>query len=623
MKAQAQKRWPASLLVVFLAPVALATCTGKVSSTSGGSPAAGQTSSGGNGPPSSGSGSGGKPISGGTGSGGTTVGGGSGGSGGASPMMTSTPPVPIDTNPSSTSPAESAGTLLTRRLTYSEYDHVLADLLGDQTAPAEDVGHPWGADGQNTDGFTTPDNAPDQLIRDLNDAADTVVDAANAAGKIPLPAGCTAPTAAQEASCVTQFITSFGLKAFRRPVSAAEQTDMMALFTAVRGTAGLGLSFKDSIAAIVKGMIQSASFLYHWEIGPTKPVIGKDGLVPLTQWQIASRLAENLWNSTPDDTLLSAAQANQLSTAAQVAAQAKRMIADPKAVNALNDFHQQWLLSVGSRVPNLDGVIPYGPLTQAAVDYLSTEFSSFVSSIYSTGDGTLNSFLTAPYAYVNTDLAAVYGVPAPAGGSGKVMLDPTKRGGIFTQVGFLASFGAGSDDNPVLRGLSIYNKLMCAPPMPPPIVPPGLPMIAGATVRKTYEVHGNGPCAVMCHGLFDPPGFAFENYDGVGSYRTMDNNQPVDATGTFATPGGATMTFTNAIDFMKQLAVSPEVQTCVDRQWARYILGRMETSAEAGSLTLAYRQGAMANGYSLRDMLTSFVSSKAFLYRMPSAGEAL
>jgi hypothetical protein len=125
--------------------------------------------------------------------------------------------------------------------------------------------------------------------------------------------------------------------------------------------------------------------------------------------------------------------------------------------------------------------------------------------------------------------------------------------------------------------------------------------------------------------LFDPPGFAFENYDGMGMYRTTDNGQPVDATGTFTMPamGGTTFKFTNAIDLAKQLAASSEAQTCIDRQWARYSLGRLESPAETGSLQAARAKGAAAPGFSIRDMLVTLLSSKAFLYRAPSDGEAI
>src|SRR3954453_12279705 len=112
-----------------------------------------------------------------------------------------------------------------------------------------------------------------------------------------------------------KFITSFGLAAFRRPVSSQEQTDLMAVFSTVRTTAAF--NFINSIGALAKAMLQSPNFLYHWEIGPTKPALGSDSLLPLTSWQIASRLASTLWESMPDDTLFTAAQNGALSTPAQ------------------------------------------------------------------------------------------------------------------------------------------------------------------------------------------------------------------------------------------------------------------------------------------------------------------
>jgi hypothetical protein len=509
--------------------------------------------------------------------------------------------------------------MVVRRLTFSEYDNILAVLLGDTTAPAEDPAHQWGADAPGPNGFTTPDSTPDQLIRNFNTTADTVVETALAAGKLNIP--CTNPAnTAAETACATQFITTFGQKAFRRPLDANDQADALSLFTTVRG---LGLSFNESVAAVAKGMIQSASFLYHWEIGPTAPVVGSDGLVPLTQWQIASRLASNLWNTMPDDTLMQAAQAGQLSTSAQVAAQAQRLIADPRSTQALSEFHQQWLLNVGTRTPNLDGIIPIGMLTQAAVDGLTTEFNSFLASVYSTGDGTLSSLLTAPYTFANKDLAAIYGVQGPATGFAKVALDPSKRGGLFTQVGFLASFSAGQEDHPIFRGLSVYTRLMCGTFNPPPPAVPTVNFTSMGTSRQTFEAHGNLMCAMGCHNVFDPPGFAFENYDGTGLYRTTDNGQPVDSTGSFTTPGGATLTFRNALDLMTQLAASPETATCVERQWTRYMMARVESPADQGSLEAAYQKGAATKGFSLRDMLTSMVSSKAFMYRQPSPGEKL
>ena len=530
--------------------------------------------------------------------------------------------------------AESAGTLVMRRLTYREYDHMMNRLLGDTTSPASGA-TPWTPDAAAATGFVSPNNVSSYHVIEYNQTAETLVNTAVAAvaagqstGKFAIP--CKNPPAAMETSCATQFITTFGMQAFRRPVAAAEQTDLLTLFSTVRTMDQL--SFTDSIGAVAKAILQSPNFLYHWEIGPTKPVIGSDGLVALTPWQVASRLATALWESMPDDTLFTAAQNNQLSTPAQVVAQAQRMLADPQAAQSLYSFHLQWIFNMGFHVTDLANVVakPNTLLTAAAAQGLQTEFTQFLSSVYvPPGDGTLNTLYTAPYAFVNQDLAAIYGVTGPATGFGKVNLDPTQRAGIFTQVAFLAGIQDSIADNPVYRGLAIYTKALCGTIGSPPANVPGVVFMPGGTTRQAYDAHGSNGCAVGCHGLFDPPGFAFENYDGVGQYRTTDNNLPVDATGSFQSPlmragnGGTTFTFKNAVDLTKQLGASPEAQACVDTQWTRYMLGRMETSDDLGSLQVAYHTGAATTGFSVRDMVVALLSSKAFMFRQPSAGESL
>ena len=185
-------------------------------------------------------------------------------------------------------------------------------------------------------------------------------------------------------------------------------------------------------------------------------------------------------------------------------------------------------------------------------------------------------------------------------------------------------------DNPIYRGIAVYTKALCGNVPPPPDNVPSVNFISGGTTRQSYDAHGSSACARGCHALFDPPGFAFENYDGVGKYRTIDNGQPVDSTGTFKSPsmatglpGGVEFKFNNAVELFKQLAASSEAQSCVDRQWSRYILGRMETSADTGSLQAAYRTGAATAGFSMRDMLATLLASKAFMYRLPSDGEPI
>jgi hypothetical protein len=615
---KAQELWRSSFVIAGLLSVgALAACTGQISNQKTGGAGSSQ------GQGSTGLGSGGTTgVTAGTG--GTGVANATGGSAGTGSTLPPPPAVLITTT--APFPAESAGTLPMRRLTLREYDHMLADLVGDTTAPAEGA-NAWSPDAPNAVLFVAPTSTPDLFVNLYNQTADTVVDTALAAiaagktaGKMSIP--CTNPAnTAAETTCATQFITTFGLSAYRRPIAAAEQTDLLTLFSTVRG---LGQTFTQSIGAMVKGMLQSPNFLYHWEIGPTAPVVGSDGLVPLTSWQVASRLASSIWEAEPDTTLLTAAQAGTLNTPAAVTTQAMRMLADPRAANGLFYFHEQWLFEFGSQGRDLTTLLTKSnPLfTASAAAGVQTEFTQFLSSVY-TGDGTLQTLFTAPYTFANHDLAAIYGVTGPATGFAQVQLNPAQRSGIFTQTAFLATMASDGIDNPVYRGLSIYLKVLCGAVGSPPAVVPAVNFIANGTTRQSYEAHGSSLCANACHGLFDPAGFAFENYDGIGAYRTTDANLPVDATGTFPTPGGATLAFQNAVDLSQQLAKSAEAQTCVDRQWTRYLLGRPETMAEAGSMDLAAQKANATAGYSLRDMVTSLLSSKALLYRLPSAGETL
>jgi hypothetical protein len=520
-----------------------------------------------------------------------------------------------------------------RRLTSNEYDNIVAHLLGDTTQPATQ----WTPDPTTLAGYVAPTSVADLNVQLYYQTAQTLVATALKSGTAPgnqlvLPTPGT--TAASQTAAATSFINSFGLLAYRRPVAVAELNDLLSIVfqPAIAG----GSTFSDAIGYVAEAMLQSPNFLYHWEIGPTEPTPDPStGLVALTPWQVASRLSMTLWADMPDAALFQAAQSNELSTPAQVAAQASRMYGDARASQALYDLHLQWLLQVAGNVTQLNETIKSSPLfTPAAAQSLSGEFTQFLSSVYSpAGDGTLKTLLTAPYAFVNPALAPIYGVTVEGTGFSKVSLDPTERAGILTQLAFLASQADVTEDNPVRRGLAVYVNLLCGAVNPPPDVIPPLPTTvpAGETTRQLFATHAASACAAGCHTIFDPPGFAFENYDEIGTYRTTDNGSPVDATGTFVTPGGcmagdpcgSTITFKNAVDLVTQLSTNTETEWCAERQWYRYAAGRPETAAELGSLQLAYRSGAATAGFSIRDALTSLLSSKAFLYRTPSPGETL
>lgn len=578
-----------SASVVGFVALLLASCTGKI----------GQVGSG------SGSGGAGN-VPGGGGAPGVVTG------GGGATQPPPPPPPPPTTGGGMVTP-EAAGPLALRRLTVREYNNTVADLFGDTTRPAL----LFPTDSPSDSGFVAPIEVSSLHAQRYEEASELLANAALAANKLTIP--CTNPAVSAEATCARQFIQQTGRKVFRRPVSSLEEAGLTALFTRARE---LGLDFRQSLTQVVRGMLQAPGFIYHWELGPTRPA-ATGGVAPLTSYQVASRLSYFLWETTPDTELAAAADADGLLTADAVETQARRMLANPRAKNFLESFHLQWLL-----IENLENLqksetrFPFfgAPLRES----LAPGLTEFAYSIFDpAGDGTLKTLLTAPYGFVNSSLAPVYGVTATGTTLTRTNLDPNQRAGILTQATFLASRAAVSASNPIYRGFSVYKKVLCGQPRAfPGNVPDVAPEVAGKSTRDRYAAHAQGACA-ECHAPFDPLGFAFEHYDAVGAYRAMDGGKPVDATGTAITPQGATITFTNAVELVNKLADSDEVKWCATRNWFRYMLGRADSAEDLGSMESAYRAGAMTPGFSLRDMIFAAVRSTAFRQRTVSPTEGI
>lgn len=517
--------------------------------------------------------------------------------------------------------AESAGPLVLRRLTHREFNNTVRDLLGDTSNAADS----WSVDdGSSNSGFQAPNAVDKATLQFIEPSVSTIADNAVAQNRVTIP--CTNPAAgAAETTCATQFIKTFGRRAYRRPVTDAETTDLLAVFTTAH-TAPISYDFKTSIAQVMKAMLQSPNFLYHhWEIGSLRPTRQGD-LVSLTQHQIASRLSYFLWESMPDDALLDAADAGMLSSPEQIAAQAQRLMADKaRMTNALFNFHAQWL-----QYPNLGQVVKnterYPIFTDAFNDSLTPEISSFVASVMLDGDGTLKTLLTAPYAFANATTAPAYGQTVTGTAMRRIELNPAERAGILTQAAFLATNAEPGRSHPIRRGAAVFEQLLCGTIPAFNGVLPLVPEADGVnvvTTRDAFSVHDKMPCAV-CHTAFDPLGFAFENYDAIGRFRTMDNGEAVDATGALTTPILRTpFSFTNGVDLANFLGGNDEVKSCVTRQWFRYLLGRREGAGDEGSIRAAARAAAANPGFSVPDLLLGMVKSVSFRMRLPGAGEPI
>jgi len=423
-------------------------------------------------------------------------------------------------------------------------------------------------------------------------------------------------TATGEESCARQFIVTFGKRAFRRPITSDETTRFLALYT----TGRMGGTYADGISVVIEMMLQSPHFIYRVE--PAPALAAGAAPVPVTPYELATRLSYFIWGSMPDDTLFAAADAGALSTSAQVADQARRMLQDNRAHDAVAAFHREWLqLDHALEVPKAAMMFPTWSPTLAAA--LFAESQTFVENVF-WSDGHLATLLSAPYTFADQTVAQYYGAPAPAStGFVKLMLDPTQRAGLLTQGTFLAAHAGPDQTSPVQRGKFVREQVLCQTVAPPPnnlvIMPPKVDQTSSTRDRfKQHEMTGSS-CAA-CHALMDPLGFGFEHYDPIGQWRTVDGPSTVDASG-MVTGTDVDGPYDGAVALMTKLSASQQVANCVATQWFRFATGRTETTADMCTLQTIQKQFSSSQA-DMRTLPVAIATSDAFRYRTPSAGSS-
>jgi hypothetical protein len=606
-----QKLLPLATLGTFMLGASVG-CSGTIIAPDNGSSGSGANGSGsGNGSSGNGSGNGNGNLPGGTGNG-------SPGTGSSTPPGGTTPPGGIippgggSVGSGSTTPADpnTAGTMPLLRMTRREYNNTVRDLLLDTSNPAD----AFPLDRESEFLFRRAGLVSSQDLETMRDAAQTI--AAGIESKAQSLAPCAA--GADETACAKKFVTSFGLRTFRRPLSTDDTDRLMTLYQTGRGT--LALTYAGGIRLLVEGMLQSPSFFYHWELGNSAPTL-EGALIRLNAYETASRMSYFIWGSMPDQALFDAAAGNKLGTVAELEAQATRMLADGKARDTVAAFADEWLnLDQINDRPKDPAVYPeFKDDLKAA---MASEMRAFIAGVVTDGDSRLSSLLMATSTFVNQPLAAVYGLSGVTGTAMKPMtLSATERAGLLTRAEFLTVTGSTDGSHPVKRGRRIYERLLCGQlPPPPNDVPPAQPASAGGTTRERFEAHDKNPCTGACHGIMDGLGYGFEHYDGIGRYRTTDNGGPVDSRGKVDLDGGS-HDFADARELSQLLAASPTVARCFATQWLRYTFKRIETESDRASLDAV--TAALGRGNSIKDMLVGIVGTKSFRYRTPSNGEKL
>jgi hypothetical protein len=504
-----------------------------------------------------------------------------------------------------------------RRLSRVEYDYVIADLLGTTATPASSF-----PPDDSTIGFEVGITVSDRLARDYLDtgealAADAVTDLSALDPILARCAGTDLPTGTSADACAAEFIASFGRRAYRRPLSTEEVTELTTLFRTGRELE----DFRTGIQLVVNAMLISPSFLYRVEVAP--PGASTGDVVSVVDYELASRLSFYFWRSMPDDELLDAAEAGELRTPEDVDAQARRMMEDPRFSRSYGDFFRQWLgLDRLAGLTKDDALYPtWSPELR---DSLEASLDAFIDEIAETGS--VDDMVRGGFAFVDERSAAHFGVTIPAGarperdGLFRVALPEGERAGLFTHPALLAILGKSNQSDPIHRGVFIRTRVLCevldAPPADVDLTPPDL--APGLTTRERFDMHRNEPRCASCHTLIDPIGFGFENYDGIGRFRETEEGHVIDATGMVNAGGDANGAFDGALELSSRLAESETFHGCVASQVFRFASGRVESRRDACT-TLDLRERFEASGYDLRELMLAITQTDDFLHRRVGA----
>jgi hypothetical protein len=505
--------------------------------------------------------------------------------------------------------ADEPGPAPLRRMTRFEYGRTISDLTGVPVSIADTL-----PPDEETLGF---DDIADAYSVSSLHAASYLDAAEQAAAKLTADsarlttvAGC--DPSAGDATCVASFIGAFGRRAWRRPLDPDELQAMQQIYT---NTADPGPV--DGIAGVVATMLQAPQFIYRPE--PAPATTGAATTMRLEPYALATRLSLLLTGAGPDDALLAAADSGALATESGLLAQTDRLLQGTRAAELFVHVATQWWELGGMATLDKDRNL-YRTWTDTTAGAMAQETRLFLTDAWQTTPN-LKTLLTAPVTYVDADLAAFYGIPAPAGsGYQRVDLDPSRASGLLTQGSFLAEHAKADQTSPTLRGKFVRAKLFCSPPPPPPpdivVRPPTVdPRLS---TRQRFAQHTADDRCATCHTLMDPIGFVFEHYDAAGHWRDIDGGQPVDATGDL-TGTDVDGPLDGIPSLATKLVDSAEVASCTATQWFRYAFGRSEQSK--GDLCTVAKlaaefQGTNGNG-DFKKMVRATVRMGAFRNRPP------
>ncbi len=500
-----------------------------------------------------------------------------------------------------------------RRMTRFEYNNTVRDLLGDTSDQADTFGAEEEALGFNNNAANLV--VSDQLANKYMLAAEAISANVTAPGAMSAILPCDPAVAGAEA-CAKQFIETFGRRAFRRSLSQEEKDAFFAVYQVGAAEVDEPDPFRVGVQLVIQAALQAPAFLYRVEMGQAPD--GDATYVKLTHHEMASRLSYFLWGTMPDQELFDAADAAKLGTKEEIEQQARRMLADPKAHDAISEFHTQWLDY--NRIGNITKDAALFPDYSPAIGtMMREEMNAFIDHAVFDDGGGFATLMTAPASYMPPELATFYGLPVPDGAQPgqpiKIDLDPTQRGGLLTMGALMTINAHTNQTSPVHRGKLVREQFLCylMPPPPPNVDATPPEPLEGQTAKDRFKAHAQGTCA-GCHTYMDPIGFGFENFDSVGRYRTKEGSEPIDATGSVF--DSDVPDFKDAVDLVNKMADSQDVQQCYVKEWFRFGYGRGEAKVDACTIETLNKTFDDKGG-DIRELLVALTQTDAFLYRRP------
>ncbi|MCB9714940.1 MAG: DUF1592 domain-containing protein [Myxococcales bacterium] len=414
--------------------------------------------------------------------------------------------------------------------------------------------------------------------------------------------------------CVQGFLEDFGRRAYRRPLTPAELERWQQVTVQLADPDAW-----EGLRLAVAGMLQSPNFVYRVELGEPDP--GDPTRLRFSAYEMASRLSFLLWNTTPDDELLDAAAAGELLDEASLLEHAERMLADPRASAAMQEFFAQYF-----DLGRLDGVTrdvdAYPMYASTLPRSMRTELQLLVDDFVFRRDADIRGIYGTRHTFVNEELAELYGVEAP--GASPIAFVPVElpadgpRAGMLTLGAFLTMNAHETETSPTLRGKYVRERVLCQTVQPPPNdvdTDLGGGESEATTLRERLEEHRNNPACAGCHGFIDPPGFLFESFDSIGAFRTHDQNgYAVDASGDL---DGTLLS--SATELGPLLADDPRVGRCMVTQLFRHAQGRLEHDYEGDIIDDLDARFADA-GYRFRRLVLELVTHEGFRTVGPKEG---